>query len=764
MTMTGSARRVDLARLLLGRPMRTEEEVHERLGKPTALAVFASDNLSSSAYATEEILHVLVPVIGVGAFALVVPLSLAMVGVLALLVLSYRQTIKEYPTAGGAYIVTRDNFGLLPAQVAGTALLTDYVLTVSVSVAAGVAALTSAFAGLIHYRVPISLAFIALLTYGNLRGVRESGKVFAVPTYFFIATMAALLVVGLVRLVSGDLPEFSPNQPGLLPLGSEGQGLLVGASLFKVLHAFSSGGTAVTGVEAISNGVPAFRAPEWKHARTTLVVMASLLGVMFLGLSVLAAHMHVVPFADGSPTVISEVGRLVFGSGPVGWTLYYCLQVGTMLILVLAANTSFADFPRLASFHAQDHFLPSPLTRRGRRLVFSNGIIVLAVFSALLVVAFQAEVHHLIPLYAIGVFGSFTFSQAGMARRHLRLKNPGWRHGLLVNGLGALTSAIVLVVFAVTKFTHGAWIVLLFVPAMVAVLVRINRHYAYVEERLGERPGPPADQRRRLTIIVFVAQLDESLERAMRYVAGADADDVQAVHLGTPKSSLASAFEVRYAIPLLFEPKQGGVPASARRFMRALRAQHPDRFVAAIVPELIETPGWVHMARHNHAFRLKAGLLLEAGVSVINVPTIPAEDTLLQRPARRHVVLVPVASLHTGTIEALKFAELLRPLDIRAVHFQDEEEETERLLRQWEEMGLEIPVEVVAAPYRDIDQPLVQHVRDLRADGADLVTVVIGELVLRWWQNLLHNHRALEIKAALLFEPGVAVASVPHRL
>jgi hypothetical protein len=351
-----------------------------------------------------------------------------------------------------------------------------------------------------------------------------------------------------------------------------------------------------------------------------------------------------------------------------------------------------------------------------------------------------------------------------MVARWRRLRERGWQTGLAINLAGAIATGVVAVVVGVTKFTHGAWIVLLFVPAMVAVLVRINRHYAYVEERLGQRPNPPTEQRRRLAMIVFVAQLDESLQRAMRYVAGVDADDVHAVHIGKPKSSLALAFEARYAIPLVFEPKQGGLAATARRFVRGLRAQHPDRFVAAIVPELIQTPGWVHMARHNHAFRLKAGLLLEAGVSVINVPTIPAEDTLLQRPARRHVVLVPVASLHTGTIEALKFAQLLQPFDIRAVHFQDEEEETERLLRQWEEMGLEIPVEVVAAPYRDIDQPLVHHVRELRADGADLVTVVIGELVLRWWQNLLHNHRALEIKAALLFEPGVAVASVPHRL
>lgn len=436
--LTASGRRLDLAQLLLGRPMRSEEEAHERLGKPTALAVFASDNLSSSAYATEEILRVLAPVVGLGAFALVAPLSLAMVGVLALLVLSYRQTIKEYPTAGGAYIVTRDNFGLLPAQVAGTALLTDYVLTVSVSVsvAAGVAALTSAFAGLIPYRVPISVGFIAALAYGNLRGVRESA---------------------------------------------------------------------------------------------------------------------------------------------------------------------------------------------------------------------------------------------------------------------------------------------------------------------------------------FVARLDESVERAMRYVASIASDDVHTLHIGKPKTSLATAFEARYGTPLAFEPKRSGLTGTARRFVRGLRAAHPDRFVAAVVPEVIEETGWVHLALSHQALRLKAGLLCEPGVSVINVPTIPAETTLFQRPAQRHVVLVPLAGVHAGSLDALAFARRLRPFEVRAVHFQDEEE-SEHLVDQWEEMALDVPLDVVGAPYRQIDRPLVTHVRNLKADGADLVTVVIGELVLRWWQQPLHNHRALEIKAALLFEPGVAVASVPYHL
>ena len=744
--------------------MRTEEEAHERLGKPTALAVFASDNLSSSAYATEEILRVLVPVIGVGAFSLVVPVSLAMVGVLLLLVLSYRQTIRAYPNAGGAYIVTRDNFGLLPALVAGVALLTDYILTVSVSVSAGTAALNSAFPGFMPYTVPISVFFIALLAYGNLRGVREAGKLFATPTYCFIVTLAGLLLVGLVRMVLGDLPQASPDQPGLIPLGHPDQGLLLGASLFVVLHAFASGGAAVTGVEAISNGVPAFRPPEWRNARHTLVVMASLLGSMFLGLSVLAGHMHVRPFESGTPTVISEVGRLAFGSGPLGETLFYCLQASTMLILVLAANTSFADFPRLASFLAHDRFLPSPLTLRGRRLVFSNGIVVLAVMAAVLVAAFHAEVSRLIPLYAIGVFLSFTFSQSGMARRHLRLRSPGWRGGLLVNGVGALTSAVVLAVFAVTKFAEGAWIVLVFIALMVSLLMRVNRHYVAVEERL--RLAPPVPRGRRgLELVVFVSRLDEGLERAMHYAASLEADGIHAVHVGRPKTSLATAFWARYGVTLDFEPSHRTFTRTARRFVRNLRSEHPDRFVAAVVPELVEETNWLQVALHSRALRLKAGLLFEPGVAVINVPTLPADSTLLGRPAERHVVLVPVAALHAGTLDALEFARLLRPFEVRAVHFHAVETETERLLRQWEEARLDLPLDVVAAPYREIVDPLLATIRDLQSNrGADLVTVVVGELVLRWWHHPLHNHRSLEIKAALLFEPGVAVASVPHHL
>ncbi len=518
---------------LLGPPLHTEQLEHERLGKPTALAVFASDNLSSSAYATEEILRVLVPVFGVAAFGLVSPITIAMLVVLGFLILSYRQTIKAYPTAGGAYMVTRDNFGLLPAQVAGVALLTDYVLTVSVSVAAGTAALASAFSALTPWILPISIVFVMIIAYGNLRGVKESGRVFAVPTYFFMIMMAVLLGWGIYQLVAGHLPTVHPA-PGMMHFGTHPTTNIFSsfALTYIVLHAFASGGAAVTGVEAISNGVPAFRKPEWKNARQTLVVMGTSLGVMFLGVSVLAAHLHATPYSEGTPTVISQVGDAVFGPGAFGRILFYCLQAGTMLILVLAANTSFADFPRLASFHAGDNFMPRQLTKRGHRLVFSNGIIFLAATAIVLLIVTDAKVDRLIPLYAIGVFTSFTLSQAGMAKHHIREKEPGWRWGLFVNGMGAILSFVVDIVIAVTKFRHGAWVIVVLVPVLVVFLVRLAKQYEREDSAL-EHDVPQAvaaPVRKRLVVMVFVDRLDLAVARAMQFGRTLRPDELRAVH------------------------------------------------------------------------------------------------------------------------------------------------------------------------------------------------------------------------------------------
>jgi amino acid transporter len=620
---------------LLGPPLHTEQLEHERLGKPTALAVFASDNLSSSAYATEEILRVLVPTFGILAFGLVTPITIAMLVVLGFLILSYRQTIKAYPTAGGAYMVTRDNFGLLPAQVAGVALLTDYVLTVSVSVAAGIAALASAFSAFAPWILPLSIVCVVLIAFGNLRGVKESGRIFAIPTYFFMIMMGVLLIWGVYELMQGNLPTISPA-PGMVKFGHESTTAILSsfALTYVVLHAFASGGAAVTGVEAISNGVPAFRKPEWKNARTTLVVMGSSLGVMFLGVSVLAAHLHATPYESGTPTVISQVGKYVFGTSAIGTTLYFCLQAGTMLILVLAANTSFADFPRLASFHAGDNFMPRQLTKRGHRLVFSNGIIFLAATAIVLLIVTNAKVDRLIPLYAIGVFTSFTLSQAGMAKHHIREKEQGWRWGLFVNGMGALLSLLVLLIIAVTKFTHGAWVIVILVPVMVFFLVRLAKQYEREDTAL-ENDVPnavAAPVRRRLVVLVFVDRLDVAVARAMQFGRALRPDSLRAVHFVIDEQhadKLAEEWRVHGLQNLSLEL----VDCPDRRLTRAavetvaFELCSGDAEVCVLLPERMYNGVWHRILHDQTAEALAREISKLPHANVTTVPFHFDEDT-----------------------------------------------------------------------------------------------------------------------------------------
>lgn len=757
---TGAQRRVDVAHLLFGRKLRTDQEQHERLTNPIALAVFASDALSSVAYATEEMLAVMV-VAGVAfstRYSVLLPLSAGIVFLLVTLVFSYRQTIKAYPSAGGAYIVTRDNFGVLPAQVAGVALLTDYILTVAVSVSAGVAATYSAFPGVYPWRVPLAVVLIWVLALMNLRGVHESGRIFAVPTYLFVVSILGLIALGMARVLFGGLGPIATEHA---VHASSGAGSALG--LWVLLHAYASGSTAMTGVEAISNGVPAFRPVEWRNARKVLMWLGALLATMFLGISYLAWKLH--PQISGKKTVLSQLAGAILGHGVAGKSAYFVVQAATMLILVLAANTSFADFPRLASFHAHDYFLPTPLTRRGRRLVFSNGIVMLAAFATLLTVVFRADVHHLIPLYAIGVFTSFTLSQGGMARKHVVDREPGWKRGLAINGAGAALSGVVGVVIAITKFTHGAWIIMLVVPVTVALLVRVNHHYDTVARRLSTDDEPEVPfARRRLDLLVLVGRVDEGVDRAMAYVNSIAPDRTRSVHFGPPSRSLAAAFWARYGTELEFAPARDGVVRAARRCARDAHAEDPDRLLAIVVPEVIERAKWWHVVRHSRALRLKASLLFERGVVVVNVPTLWCDETLVLRPVHRHVAIVPVAGVHAGMRDALGFARMLGATEVRAVHVADVMSDAEAIEEAWYEAGIPIPLEICASPFREVAQPLLDIVRDARDDGADIVTVVLGEVVPRWYQHGLHNHRALALKRRLLFEPAVAVASVPHHL
>lgn len=526
---------------VLGPALHGDVSEEPELGVPTALAVFSSDCISSSAYATEEILAVLIPVVGIYAFGLVVPITVAILVMLTFLIVSYRQTIRTYPAAGGAYLVSRENFGYRAALVAGLSLLIGYILTVAVSTSAGVAALTSVFPAIRPWSVELTVAVIVVVAWLNLRGAKESGRIFMVPTYLFIAAMCLMIVIGVVRgVLDGGLAHV-PLEAGMVadlmsvPHGTDGvaDAVMKGAGLWVIMGAFATGSSALTGVEAISNGVTTFHPPRWRNAQRTLVIMGVILAILFLGLSALAGEVHAAPFASGSPTVISQVGEVVFGDSLVGHLLYFFFQLTTLLVLFLGANTSFAGFPRLAGFAATDAYLPRQLMKRGHRLVFSNGILLLAGCAIVLVVLSGASVTKLIPFYGIGVFTSFTMSQAGMARHHLRTRERHWQRGLAVNGGGALMTLTVTVIFLFKFFDDGVWVLLILVPVMVAVLVRMNRQYLGEETELAEEAAELADRRilPRLSVLVMVDEVDRATARALRYSRSLQPTEIRAVHL-----------------------------------------------------------------------------------------------------------------------------------------------------------------------------------------------------------------------------------------
>ena len=524
--------RYRVKRVLLGPPLVSDQLHGQRLGKPTALAVLSSDVMSSSAYASEQMLRILIPIAGLAAFSIVTPMTAAILAVLAVVTICYRDVVRSYPKAGGSYVVSRDNFGPNIAQIAGAALLISYTITVAVSVAAGADAIISAAPALGSYAVPLSIFFVVILAFGNLRGIREAGRVFAVPTYFFIANMALLIVFGLVREAAGDLPKAAPSH-GMVSLGHSNGGLILGVSAFFLLRAFANGSSAMTGTEAISNGVSVFREPQAKNARTTLVLMSTILGAMFLGVSVLAALTHSVPFVTGTPTVVSEIGRLVYGASPAGRALFYALQAATALILILAANTSFTGFPFLVSFVAEDAFLPRKLTIRGHRLVFSNGILLLAGASIVLLLATDAKVAALIPMYAIGVFTGFTMAGSGMVTHHWRHRDQHWRKGVAVNAVAAVVCAVVVVVFAVAEFSQGAWVVVVVMPLIVFALVRTNREYREEDAVLEEGAAVAACEAkllRRHVVVILVDKIDLATARAIQYARTLTPDDLHAVH------------------------------------------------------------------------------------------------------------------------------------------------------------------------------------------------------------------------------------------
>jgi amino acid transporter len=608
-------------RLFVGRPLSSAEQEHQRLGKAIALAVFSSDAISSTAYATEEILHVLVPLAALEALEYLIPISLVVVVLLTIVAISYRQTIFAYPSGGGSYVVSRENLGTAPSLVAAASLLTDYVLTVAVSVSAGVAAIASAVPALRDDRVGLGLVLIGVITVGNLRGVKESGRVFAIPTYVYIFALGALVGWGLLDSYFGDQVPLPPDEEQLAEF-TNGGALLSGVTLFALMRAFSSGAVALTGVEAISNAVPAFRRPESRNAATTLMLMVAILGGFFFGISVLAHRLR--PTLSEQETILSILGSAVFGRDSF---LYIVLQASTATILVLAANTAYNAFPAVSSIIARDGFLPRQLFNRGDRLVFSNGILALSVAAALLLAAFGGVTTALIPLYAVGVFTSFTLSQLGMVQHHRRERHTGWQRAAAVNAVGATATGIVLMVVVVSKFTIGAWVPVVVIPVIILLFKAVKRHYDQVASAL--------------------------------------------------------------AVP----------------------------------------PGW--------------------------------------RPPRlNHTVVVLVGGIHRGVLEAISYARSLAPNHLVAVTVVSDEDEQERIEKQWAEHHLDVPLDIVYSPYRELSRPLLRFLDEIDARwDNDIVTVLIPEFVVRrWWEQLLHNQTALFLKGRLLFREGVVVTSVPYHV
>ncbi|MEO6456714.1 MAG: APC family permease, partial [Chloroflexia bacterium] len=607
-------------RALIGAPISNELAMHERLTKVKALAIFSSDPLSSVAYATEEILRVLILAAATGALSIMMPIGFAIMLLLAIVATSYRQTIAAYPRGGGSYIVAKDNLGTLPGLAAGASILIDYTMTVAVSVSAGIAAVYSLFPMFREFRVELCLGVIVLVTIANLRGVREAGNIFSVPTYIFVLGIMGLIAVGVARLFLGigDIPVYERPEE-TLQTGAEA------LTLFLILRAFTQGCTALTGVEAISDGVPAFKPPEAPNARATLAWMAVLAISMFGGITLLADRLGIVP--SERETVLSQIGRTIFPEFGGANPLWFVLQIATALILVLAANTAFADFPRLSYFLARDRFLPHQYAFKGDRLAFSWGIITLAIVACVLIIVFNGDTTTLIPLYTVGVFNSFTLSQAGMVVRWWRTKTPGWQRNLIINGLGALATFLVLIVSAVTKFTSGAWIVLVLIPVMIVMFLAINRHYKRIASEVAETV-PMSRASYRHTFIVPVSSLNQVALNALAYarslsanvvavhiVEGEDLEETERFHAEWQR--LIDDKEISLAI---IESPYRSLIGPLLSYIDALDQQSPDDTLTIVLPELLPAKPWEYLLHNQNAFRLRAALLFRPNTVVSDMP------------------------------------------------------------------------------------------------------------------------------------------------
>ena len=608
-----------IKKFLIGKPLASDQEQHQRLSKKIALPVFASDAISSKAYATDEILVVLLIGAGVGAsaFTPLLPIAIIVCVLLAIVVLSYRQTIMAYPSGGGAYIVSRENLGSAPSLVAGSALLVDYILTVSVSVAGGVLAIRTATGIDRAYTVPLCLLCIFVMTVMNLRGVKESGAAFAGPTYFYIAMLIILIVTGLYRIFVqhiGPIPEEMLSEEAV-ELAAGGSSL----SLYMLLRAFSSGAVALSGVEAVSNGVPAFQKPESKNASTTLMWMGGILGSCFLGISIVAVHLK--PFRgehDGNGLgLMAEY--LYNGKGFMFWAT----MIGTFFILILAANTAYADFPRLASIIARDGYLPRQFFNRGARLVFSNGVLFLAVIAGILIIAFNGDISKLIPLYAFGVFTGFTLSQSGMVKHHLKHREKNWKFGLTINAIGAFTTGLIAIIVVVSKFTEGAWIPAVVIPAAMWAFKSIGHHYEKGRESVHVEPGY-WPQRETHTMVVLVGGINKGVLHGLNYAKSLNPDRLVAVTVASDEEDRLRIeqqwrdYNIPMELDIVYSPFRE-LTTPIMQFLDELDSKHDGDIITVVIPEFVTA--WKTQWLHNgSAFALKAKLLHRPHTAVVSIP------------------------------------------------------------------------------------------------------------------------------------------------
>lgn len=734
-------------RLVLGPPLASNQLHETLLSKVLALPVFSSDALSSVAYASQEILLVL-GLAGAGALSLVTPISFAVAGLFVVVVVSYRQTVHAYPTGGGAYRVAHENLGVYPGLLAAAALLIDYVLTVSVSVTAGTDALVSAVPALGALHLPMALSLLAIVAVTNLRGARQSATFFSIPTYGFVAAMFALILVGLLRCVHG-CPQAA--SAGLHPVAT---GTL---SLFLVLRAFAAGTTALTGVEAISNGVPAFREPRSHNAAATLAAMGAIAVTMFLGISWLAHATHVVYTQNSHSTALAQVAEAIFGTGP----MFFVVQAMTAAILVLAANTAYQDFPRLSSILARDRYMPRAFMNRGDRLVFSNGIVTLALLAGGLLVLFDADLTRLIQLYLVGVFVSFTLSQSGMVVRWRHTHDKGWRRRAAANGAGAFVTGVVLVVVLTTKFLEGAWMVTVAIPLVILAMRSVRAHYSRVDEELSV-PAPPLPPTAPHRAVVLLERLDAAAVVALAHARAIPDAEVSSIWMGSGPLDMG-AWE---AIAPSTAVAQVGRDAAST----SLVGVDEKALTTVVVPVTVGSWPLPHVIAPSNRLRRATRKALTSGMPVQLLESIVHDEMLVsggrQAPPAFDRVCVLVSSLDASSRRAIEFARRLGIADIRAGHIVLDPVEGEALTAAWQSQGMDLRLELHEAPFRHFGASLADYITGLRAGRPDGgVIVVVPEVVVeRTGRSFLHSHTIRAVRRALLEQTSVAIVTVPFHV